>query len=1172
MYTANSTDDDTNCDNEFNDNDANDNSERNNDNEVEEEDSFRAFMPLLDDSDNDSDIDDENEGQNAGDGLLEDTTLPRNGVRGLTKVIKGTTGTLAHDLSKKKVHVDLLSMYFPLIQGHCFRTTSNIIAKEVRTLAGCTTTMSPPDMECAPLDMEYAPLDMEHTPLVSFGGASPFPAESASPSKRQKAIPNVLIDIRENKQHSELFIGSDGHITPKPPERNSQSYRHVAKRIDQIMGLTINKATATIHCDGKPSIQKSEERTRRKKHLDKGLKELASQVDKLSDKKSAVVHSKRTRTSPIYADRIRTKKTSPSSPRIRISCERHLQLTAIVTTNDYSDSLPWYGIKKNAEIIREIKLDKTPWSREHINQAIKVYLDGTGKRHARTPAHYEHAITVFTECREDWSSSAAPSSSTHDDISALLRKIEQKKTARTRPTSASGEPTPSSSSSPPLQRDSECSDKKLNRNQRKRKRNKKKRMKQRKRKRNRKKRMNQRKRRRQKVSAWMRSRYKSRNGDANPRYTPHTITDISKARPVKNEDLGKLSVSVPRPKTSRTRAEPEMSTSTSISSINSSSSSNNNGKSRSVSSSNSNQRGRSGGKKEESDPKAVKDLFDKTFKTVTMTMGSLYSCIRRATSLDNNQADTIAKRLNDAVHVLSQTRIIAFKAIENFIYLKLAENPTKKTLLEHEYTPDPSVSAKVEILDPAVAAETEVLDPMELTEAESLDPSESAGPSKTAKIDPLDLLLDHTHGTTIVRNLLSIVMKGCRRGGGAVPRAPEAIMARDTAIDIYRELCLVLPDLEAVNPKKIPLGVPTMELAVNVHTAISTHFRRLPELIVNKEFSNLSKKIVLVLIRFPIYQMKKIGMSPDEVPDLETFEETNDDSDQYSKYEFATGHIYTWWKHFVRNPFSRRFPRKETPYQYGEYLRRLFVGDRTAIRQDPKKRQTSYGRQTTTMVQLTTEAPEAYGRDALNAHCGRLSNFYKSRKEAAARGTPFTDTPPTLPQGKVEGRYALSNYLVTDGLQVHLRGFDIRKPHLPPRARASIRDIKRRFPDRESVVNTFGSNYKDCAVIGVDPGEVIAASFCGLDPQKPTQVTNLHIKRAALYSPTLAHRRAMERLKRQRPTIDARREIHPSIWAKKQSAPSSARDLLQWRYRVFRNLKGHYLHPSSNLCPLAMLV
>lgn len=331
-------------------------------------------------------------------------------------------------------------------------------------------------------------------------------------------------------------------------------------------------------------------------------------------------------------------------------------------------------------------------------------------------------------------------------------------------------------------------------------------------------------------------------------------------------------------------------------------------------------------------------------------------------------------------------------------------------------------------------------------------------------------------------------------------------------------------------------------------------------------------------------------MSPDEVPDFETFEENSDDSDKYSKYKFAAGHIYTWWKYFMKLPsevrpvftptagFSDTFmqfsedallpilygdtrilkdahPTRSiiekissrvnaaelVKTQYGEFLRRLFVGDRAAIRQDPKKRQTSYGRQTTTMVQLAMQAPEAYGRQALDAHWGLLSEFYESRKNAAASGSPFTGIAPALPKGKVQGRYALSNYLVTDGLQAHIRGFDITKPHLSPKARANICDIKRRFPDRDSVVKTFGGKYKDCAVIGVDPGEVIAASFCGLDPRKPTQVTNLHIKRAALYSPTLAHRRAMEQLKRQRPTIDAPSDIHPSVWTKKQPTPSSAR-------------------------------
>ena len=52
------------------------------------------------------------------------------GISGLPKVIKATGGILAHSLKDKFVHVDLLSLFFPLIQSTCFRVLSSNIKKE----------------------------------------------------------------------------------------------------------------------------------------------------------------------------------------------------------------------------------------------------------------------------------------------------------------------------------------------------------------------------------------------------------------------------------------------------------------------------------------------------------------------------------------------------------------------------------------------------------------------------------------------------------------------------------------------------------------------------------------------------------------------------------------------------------------------------------------------------------------------------------------------------------------------------------------------------------------------------------------------------------------------------------------------------------------------------------
>jgi hypothetical protein len=317
--------------------------------------------------------------------------------------------------------------------------------------------------------------------------------------------------------------------------------------------------------------------------------------------------------------------------------------------------------------------------------------------------------------------------------------------------------------------------------------------------------------------------------------------------------------------------------------------------------------------------------------------------------------------------------------------------------------------------------------------------------------------------------------------------------------------------------------------------------------------------------------MKKLRMDPDTIPDCDTSEEGDDDSDE--KAENPVGHIGTWWAHLMRLPpevrpvftptagfrdsftqFSesalisilwgyagtktimetictRQEAERLSKTQYGELLRRLFVGDRATIKNDPFKRQTNYGRRTRTIGQISEAAPDAYGADALEEYRCNLSNFYEAN-EATAQGNLFTGSPPNLPQGDVpdNGRYALSNYLVTNGLQVHLRAFDIAKTRTSQKKRIGMQALEQKFPDAQSITRTFGSSAQQCAVIGVDPGERVSASFCGLSPRTPNQVTNLAVRRSALYSPTLRHRRKTEQMKRRRPVVDPNDEISPAIW------------------------------------------
>jgi hypothetical protein len=111
---------------------------------------------------------------------------------------------------------------------------------------------------------------------------------------------------------------------------------------------------------------------------------------------------------------------------------RHLLLTAILTRNDYSAPIPSYGLHRNADIVKNMEIDEPSSSDavSAITNSIPEYLATVKKPHSKSTKSYEHAITAFAGCKEEWSATATPSTSTHEDIRKLLRELEAKKLAR----------------------------------------------------------------------------------------------------------------------------------------------------------------------------------------------------------------------------------------------------------------------------------------------------------------------------------------------------------------------------------------------------------------------------------------------------------------------------------------------------------------------------------------------------------------------------------------------------------------------------------------------------------------------------------------------------------------------------------------------------------------------
>ncbi|KAK3812839.1 MAG: hypothetical protein J3Q66DRAFT_412181 [Benniella sp.] len=342
-------------------------------------------------------------------------------------------------------------------------------------------------------------------PTTKPRGKRALQHEESSSSKRPKLMSSVVNDINQSTRHPALFIGADGHTTPHAPDHTSQTFRHIAKRIDQIMKESIDKNKAIIHCDGPtPSRQKSGERLRRQEYLAKKLRELSLQVDKISINKRSLtaVYNKckslyrapeaaiseildelsnldwkvcrcqyqadshiagLCRDDPdaviitkdsdfiVYENtesvimpigrghRLTRFDMADVMTALKLPSARHLLLASILSKNDYSSPVPWFGIHKNAEVVRELEIDQYSSNFQLVGimkEAIRKYLVQIGKLDSKTPHDYRHAITAFVECREDTSDDAVPSRSTHDSIAELLRKVEQTKIARRRPASS----------------------------------------------------------------------------------------------------------------------------------------------------------------------------------------------------------------------------------------------------------------------------------------------------------------------------------------------------------------------------------------------------------------------------------------------------------------------------------------------------------------------------------------------------------------------------------------------------------------------------------------------------------------------------------------------------------------------------------------------------------------
>lgn len=84
-----------------------------------------------------------------------------------------------------------------------------------------------------------------------------------------------------------------------------------------------------------------------------------------------------------------------------------MQLTAMLTKNDYFNGLLWYSIKRNTDLVSGIALDQGELPEAGVNElvitfnhAITEYLSLVKDPGGITTFDYKDAITAFAPCRE----------------------------------------------------------------------------------------------------------------------------------------------------------------------------------------------------------------------------------------------------------------------------------------------------------------------------------------------------------------------------------------------------------------------------------------------------------------------------------------------------------------------------------------------------------------------------------------------------------------------------------------------------------------------------------------------------------------------------------------------------------------------------------------------------
>ncbi|KAI8355920.1 hypothetical protein B0O80DRAFT_528319, partial [Mortierella sp. GBAus27b] len=1085
------------------------------------------------------------------------------GVVGLNKLLKKSPHTAAAGtLKEHQVHVDVLSTFYGLLQSQSF----NVFTKSLRTT-------SIEEAEEQPSQQTSRKRVPPPSQLVSSKKRRVSGSGDDSPTEA-KLIHNAQALACAGSPS--CYLDNSGcRLTDQPPPQGSTSYRHIAHQIADSLFM-VDKQNTILHFDGRRSVEKAAEHRRRNEGTFKRLQSIRIDMEKCSKRRRTISRRIYKRVKSVFrppaecltqiqveleatgwtvcrcafqADTcigaacqgrgeedggiVITKDSDlicydgvwtvamPVGPKremtlftkrslleyLDLPTSQHLLMTGIITSNDYGKGAKYCGIKTNLAFVRQLAFDDPSGDLAScIRSEIERYVEYIQSKKGIV-INFDYAFDAFVNCQEHAENEGVASHvQIQREVKDILLSIYQKQSKEETEDRLPSSPLDQQQCSRPLKKRSVEALRRKRKRQRERRKNDPA-FKRKRRQRNRKRR---RRKSRRKGQQW--NSFSSGDMGLHGRYCPQVVQDLSKAPKPKEQQLSKMAVCPPRPKKKLDQPKKEE-----------------DAKPKSKTPASPKKRTRS--QRTVDSHKELKYLYNATFQTITETAGTIQSCMRRSTSLSDDEIRTVVNYLDRIVHVLNNARILANRALE--LYLT-------KTL-ERRYN--------------TATADRSQTHQLALSE-EASDHRKGKG-KRDQSDDPLDLVLSKQYGRSIFRNLVTLLVNGAVTGNRE-PTDASGWKAKAIAQEIYDGLKSAVGVMEPLRGDLDgPLTVVQQCMSHLMADNFRAHFRRLP-----------------LVIR---QRMKACGFPEDTLPEIsgeESYDQTglkntaqydgddeeNDDDDVGEV--LTNGYLVKWWHEYCRLPsgnqpvfcpvaglkdtfllFSEegllnllwggtkkskthptraimdRWMSKDAAAilvkeDYGSLFHKLFIGDPEQVAAKPGVRQTRYGRRTTKMGLVSEGHPE-FQLTHLREHVDQLFTYQYERAKLKASGDlASSSTPlirPSLPSSKsLKPRYALSNMMRTDGHQLHLTAFDLRRQSSSRFERVPVKNL--------TDFDRNGVDHEHTVVIGVDPGEKMSASFCALNPTSQKGITNLLVKRNALYGPTLKHRNAMEQLKEVRPT------------------------------------------------------